>query len=82
MRKLILFIASSLDGYIATKTGEVDWLFDELILSIHPIILGEGIGLFRSPLSVKKLNFQHCQAFNTGLVQLTYTRERMPAELS
>ena len=28
MRKIILYIASSLDGYIARKNGEVDWLDD------------------------------------------------------
>ncbi|EKF00660.1 hypothetical protein FDUTEX481_08808 [Tolypothrix sp. PCC 7601] len=27
MRKIRLFIASSLDGYIARTSGEVDWLF-------------------------------------------------------
>lgn len=29
MRKLKLYIASSLDGYIARKNGNVDWLHDE-----------------------------------------------------
>lgn len=29
MRKIILFIASSLDGYIARKSGEIDWLFTD-----------------------------------------------------
>ncbi|HIK03987.1 MAG TPA: dihydrofolate reductase [Trichormus sp. M33_DOE_039] len=29
MRKIILFIAASLDGYIARKSGEVDWLFTD-----------------------------------------------------
>lgn len=29
MRKIRLFIASSLDGYIARTTGEVDWLFTD-----------------------------------------------------
>ena len=29
MRKVILFIATSLDGYIANKDGSVDWLFTD-----------------------------------------------------
>lgn len=29
MRKISLFIASSLDGYIARTSGEVDWLFTD-----------------------------------------------------
>ncbi|MEB3337443.1 MAG: dihydrofolate reductase family protein [Leptolyngbyaceae bacterium] len=167
MRRVILFIATSLDGYIARTSGEVDWLFtdqdygytpffaqvdtvlmgrrtyeqvqswgeypygetqgfvfsrmlrdqshpqvkiisedvtrfvkglkdlpgkniwlvggaelvhsclqsdliDELIISVHPILLGEGIPLFRPPFSIKNLSFQHCEAFDTGLLQLTY----------
>jgi dihydrofolate reductase len=29
MRQVILFIASSLDGYIARTSGDVDWLFTD-----------------------------------------------------
>ncbi|MDU1905185.1 MAG: dihydrofolate reductase family protein [Dysgonomonas sp.] len=32
MRKIILYIASSLDGYIARKDGSIDWLTDYPIL--------------------------------------------------
>jgi dihydrofolate reductase len=29
MRNLVLYIATSLDGYIAGPSGEIDWLFDD-----------------------------------------------------
>ncbi len=29
MRKIILFIATSIDGYIARSNGDIDWLFTE-----------------------------------------------------
>lgn len=47
MRKIRLFIASSLDGYIARTSGEVDWLFTdadygyaEFFDSIDTVIVG------------------------------------------
>lgn len=170
MRKIILFIAASLDGFIAGKSGEIDWLFtdqdygyieffktidvvilgrktydqaltfgeypfkgkeafvfsrthggatdenvkfisgdvaifvdslkpkqgkniwlvggselikqflkhdliDEFVISIHPIILGEGIPLFPVPNPLQKLHLEQCETFDTGLVQITYSRK-------
>jgi len=47
MRKLILYIASSIDGYIAGPNGEIDWLFadqdysyNEFISSIDTVLVG------------------------------------------
>jgi dihydrofolate reductase len=49
-------------------------LVDKLILSIHPIILGDGIPLFTSSLPYLDLKLAYAQTFATGLVQLTYNR--------
>jgi dihydrofolate reductase len=48
-------------------------LIDQMIISIHPVALGQGIKLFRDE-SLKRLNFKliNHQVFDRGLVQLTY----------
>lgn len=49
MRKAVLFIAMSLDGYIADRDGNVNWLggedrIDQYYINVIPTILGDGIG--------------------------------------
>ncbi|MDH3278689.1 MAG: dihydrofolate reductase family protein [Nitrosopumilus sp.] len=48
MRKIILFIASSLDGCIVRENGDIDWLpkntasgYDDFIKSVDTVIMGK-----------------------------------------
>ena len=45
---------------------------NEIIISIHPIILGDGIPLFLKFDKPTYLSFKNCINFNSGLVQLHY----------
>lgn len=48
-------------------------LLDEIILAIHPIILGEGIPLFINKSSInKKLNLKNVKTYDSGLLQVYY----------
>ena len=170
MRKLMLFIATSLDGYIARPSGSIDWMFtdhdygypeffagidtvvmgrktyelalsfgaypyegtegfvfsrgarpadgnvafvahdpaafvdglkhrdgkdiwlvggsdliaqclahdlvDELIISVHPLLLGQGIPLFAPGLLERELVLTRSESFASGLVQSSYRRPR------
>jgi len=51
-------------------------LIDTYVISVHPLILGAGIPLFRAPLPLLTLVLCDTTTFNSGLVQLTYTRKR------
>jgi dihydrofolate reductase len=60
-------------GAAIAKTCLENNLVDRFILSIHPIILGEGIALFPQTLPTLSLKLEHSKTFETGLVQLTYS---------
>lgn len=47
-------------------------LFDELIVSVIPVLLGDGIHLFKSGIPESKLKLIGSQQFASGLVQLRY----------
>ncbi len=50
-------------------------LVDELILSIHPIILGDGVRLFHRGIPRMDLELVNSETWASGLVQLTYARK-------
>jgi dihydrofolate reductase len=47
-------------------------LIDEFIISLHPILLGDGLPMFPPSFPQTELIFKNCQSFDSGLVQLTY----------
>ena len=47
-------------------------LFDEIIISIIPVLLGDGIRLFNESFQEKKLQLIQSKSFEKGLVQLHY----------
>ena len=49
-----------------------DKLFDELIISIIPVVVGGGINLFKEGIPEQVLTLISVQSFKTGLVQLHY----------
>jgi dihydrofolate reductase len=49
-------------------------LVDEMFLSVHPILLGKGIPLFRELDRRRDFSLLHCKTYSSGLVQLHYAR--------
>ncbi|WFB62141.1 dihydrofolate reductase family protein [Sphingobacterium sp. WM] len=52
-------------------------MIDEMIISIVPILLGEGTRLFKDHRPEQVLEFISSKSFDTGLVQLHYKRKRI-----
>ena len=51
-------------------------LLDELIVAIHPILLGDGVPLFPRGLSKTQFQLLKSEPFTSGLVHLTYRTTR------
>lgn len=51
-----------------------DNLIDQIILSVHPIILGNGIPLFPGLKEPQKFQMVDHKNYNSGLVQITYKK--------
>lgn len=84
-RKLMLYIAASLDGFIAGENDNLNFLkavekegedygYSEFIISVIPVLLGSGTRLFFDNRQEQKLQFVSSKTFNTGLVQLHYKK--------
>lgn len=49
-------------------------LIDDIILSVHPVLLGEGIPLFPGRHEPLNLELTRCTQYERGLVQVAYRR--------
>jgi dihydrofolate reductase len=47
-------------------------LIEEVVVSVHPVILGKGVQLFPPGIQKTKLSLINAEAFDSGLVQLRY----------
>lgn len=54
-------------------------LIDEIILSIHPVVLGKGVPLFRNTTVPSTWDFLEVKSFSSGLVQLSYAKPVQPS---
>ncbi|MBY0425600.1 MAG: dihydrofolate reductase family protein [Cytophagales bacterium] len=53
-----------------------DDLIDEYYISIIPVLLGNGISLFKEGIPMLELQLVKSQSYDTGLVQLYYIRKK------
>lgn len=84
----IVYIATSLDGYIARKDGNIDWLmeipnpdksdfgFSDFMQRIDGIILGSGIPLFEEMDSEIKLEHNKTEILHNALVKSRYIKKK------
>ena len=48
-------------------------IIDRMIISVHPVILGQGVPLFGAGVPAERwFTLQHTEIYPSGLVQLTY----------
>ncbi len=55
-------------------------LIDELIISVIPVLLGNGTRLFKDGRPEQILEFIEAKTFDTGLTQLHYKRKKINNE--
>lgn len=70
-KDLVLFAGAE----IARTFTNLD-LFDEYRLMIHPLVVGQGVPLFKDITGNRQLTLSRTRTFSSGVVLMQYTRER------
>ena len=65
------------DGGAVIRQFLADGLIDDLTISVVPLLLGQGVALFGSEVPEQRLHLETSKAFESGLVQLCYSRARL-----
>ncbi|MFH8515477.1 dihydrofolate reductase family protein [Streptomyces gelaticus] len=80
MRKIVLMMSVSLDGFIAAAFMRLD-LIDEYRIYVHPVLIGRGKPLFPASAVRTGLQLAGTREFGNGVVLLRYDRRAVaPAE--
>ncbi len=77
MRKLVLFMHVSLDGFAADANSGLGWISydsDEYQLTINPVLLGSGIPAYQDIKNKTNLKLVKATTLKSGVVGLHYAR--------
>lgn len=65
-------------GGALARTFQAEGVLDEYVVSILPVLIGEGLPLFPSPWREESLDLVEVTSFESGLVQGTWRSRRTP----
>lgn len=55
-------------------------LLDQIVVSLHPVLLGNGVPLFPDGFPRTLLSLEEAESYESGLVQITYSVDGPPEE--
>lgn len=77
MRKIVLHMMISLDGYFEGPDADISWhRVDEYRIFVNPVLVGRGRRLFEKEGMPADLQLVETRAFGNGVVMLRHERRR------
>jgi dihydrofolate reductase len=94
MRRVILSVDTTLDGFMGGPAGELDWmvqddevdnqafvklgLIDEYRMKVHPVAIGDGLPVFTDLEGKLNLTLVRSKAYGSGVLGLYYAPDHRP----
>jgi riboflavin biosynthesis pyrimidine reductase len=78
MRKVLLNMTMTLDGFFCGPNGELDWiaqtfvrlgLVDEYVLMVHPVVIGQGQSVFTTKVNLELVGVK---TYQSGVIRVCY----------